>query len=92
MGQSPSLEASSHLASGEIPWILLNLKVHYCLHKCLPLTPSRARGVQSTTPLPKIHSNIIFPSTPMSSEWSLSLFFAGLRTKIYSIMERYVKY
>ena len=39
MGQSPSREANWFSASQEIPCILLNLKVHYCIHKCMPPVP-----------------------------------------------------
>jgi len=34
--QSPSWEANWFAASQEIPRILWNPKVHYCIHKCLP--------------------------------------------------------
>jgi len=39
MEQSPFSEANSHLASQEIPCLLWNLKVHYCVHKRPPLAP-----------------------------------------------------
>jgi hypothetical protein len=37
--QSPSWEANSHPPSQEIPSLLCNLKVHYSVHKSLPLDP-----------------------------------------------------
>jgi hypothetical protein len=37
--QSPPLEANGHSASQEVPCILSNLKVHYYVHKSLPLVP-----------------------------------------------------
>ena len=74
MEQSPSWEANWFLASQEIPRILWKPKVHYPIHKCPHLSLSRARSTQSMPPshFQKIHLNIIIPSTPGSSKWSLS--------------------
>jgi len=72
-------EANSHLASEEIPHFLWNLKVHCCVHKSLPLVPVliHVYSVHTFPPcIPKIHYNIMFLSTPRSSEWSLSLRFS----------------
>jgi hypothetical protein len=39
MEQSPSWEANSNLTSQEIPNLLWNPKVHYCIQKSPPLVP-----------------------------------------------------
>jgi hypothetical protein len=70
-----SWEANSHSASQKIPLLLWNLKVHYRLHKgqLLAHILSQINPVHTSHYLPKIHSNIIFPSTPRSSQVASSL-------------------
>jgi hypothetical protein len=67
-------KADSHSASQEIPRLLRNSKVHYRVHNNPPLVlvQNHMRPLYNFSHyFPKIHSNIIFPSTPRSSEWSL---------------------
>jgi len=74
MERSLSWEANSRSASQEIPRLLWNPEVNYCADKSPPLIPVLSQ-MHSVHTLPnyffKIHSNIILPFTPRSSEWSL---------------------
>jgi len=75
--QNPSWEANRFTASHEIPRILWNPKVHYRVYRSKPPVPQWARSIQSMPPshFLKIDLNIILPSTPGSSKWSLHLRF-----------------
>jgi len=78
MKQSLSWEANSHSESRNTH-PLWNPKVHYHVHKNLLLVPilSQMHSVHPSPPYsPNIHSNIIFPSMPMSSNWSFPLRFS----------------
>jgi hypothetical protein len=74
MGQSPSSEANSRSAS-QIPRVLCNAKVHYRVDNSPPPFPvlSKMNPFHIRKPnFLKVSFNIIFSSTPMSSEWSLT--------------------
>ena len=76
MVQSPSSETNWFAANQEISRILWNPKVHCRTHKRPPPVPilSQHNPVHiSTSHLLEIDPNIIHPSTPRSSQWSLSL-------------------
>jgi hypothetical protein len=69
-------EADSHSASQGISHLLLNTEVHYRVHKRPPLVPilRHMHPVNTFPPnFPMIHSNVILPFTPRSSEWSLPI-------------------
>jgi len=77
--QSPLWEADSHSACQEIPLLLWNPKVHFRVQKNQPSFSilSQMNPVRIFSPyFPKIHSNIIFPLTPRSSEWFLPFRFS----------------
>jgi len=76
MEQSPSWEANQFSASQEIPPILWNQKVHYCVFtRACHLSLSQINPVHAPIPCLKIHLNIILPSMPGSSMCSLSFRF-----------------
>jgi hypothetical protein len=81
MQQSPSWKANGFSASQKIPRMLRNPKVHYRIQKCpssVPI-PSQLNPFQTPTSQSlNIHLNNIFPSTPGSPKWSLSLRFPYL--------------
>jgi len=76
--QSPSWAADWLAASQEIPRISRNPNVHYRTHKRRPPVPILGQPNpvhMPTSHLLEIHPNIIPPSTPRSTQWSLSLRF-----------------
>jgi len=81
MEQSPLSETISHSASQKIARILWNPKVHYRVHNSSPLDPILSQ-IEQCHNFPsyfhKIRSNIILPSTPRSSKWSLPFRFYDL--------------
>jgi hypothetical protein len=73
MEQTSSLEANSHSASQEIPRLLWHPKVHYHVHKSLPLVPVLNHMLPVHTfsnYFPNIHSNTVFTFTLRSSAFS----------------------
>ena len=78
MEHSPSSEANCSLPSQEIPLIVRNPEVHYCVHKNLPLVPilSQIKPVHFPTfYFLKTHFNVILPSMRRSPTWSPCLRF-----------------
>jgi hypothetical protein len=71
--QSPSSEVNRSSASQEIPCILCNPKVYYCIHKRPPLVSSLSHISlvhTSRSHFLKIRFNIILPTTSRSFKWS----------------------
>jgi len=78
MEQSP-WKANSRSASQEIPSILCNQKVHFHVHRSLPLIPTFNQMNLVHTIIScffKIHSNIILQSKRRSFKWSVSFRFS----------------
>jgi hypothetical protein len=77
--ESPSTEGNSRFASQEILGLLCNPQFHYRVHNGIPLVPFLSQIYQFhtfPTYFSKLYSNIILPSTPTSSKWSLSFRFS----------------
>ena len=65
MEHSPSWEADSSSTNQEISLILLNFKLHYPLHKSLPLPPVVSHiNPFHAHPTHLFHFNIILPTKP----------------------------
>ena len=87
--QSPSGEANRFSASQEIPCISWNPKVHYCIHHCPTPVPNVSQHDPVDAPTShflKIHLNIIFPSMPGSSKWSLSVSYLYMHKAVFAIL------
>jgi len=101
MEQNPSWEADSHAASQEIPRLLWNPKVNYCVHKSPPLV-SILREMNPVYILPplffNIQSNVILPSTHslpsgfFPSGFRIKILYAFLMFPMRAETTRYTKY
>jgi len=74
MKYSAAWQANRFSASQEIPRILSNLKVQYCILTC-PYPEPALSSPCPTSHFLKMHLTIILPSPPPSSKWSLSFRF-----------------
>jgi hypothetical protein len=75
MVQDIILKAECQSDCQKISCFLMDPEVHYRVHKSTPLDPmlSQPNPVRPVDPyLPNVHLNAILPSTPRSSQWSLT--------------------
>ena len=79
--QSPSWEANRFAASQEIPHILWNPKIHYCIHKCPPLVPNMSHFDPVHTPHPTSWRFILILSSHLHLGLPSVLFPSGFPTK-----------
>jgi len=75
MEQNSSWEANSHLSSHGIPCLPLIPEVYYGLHLVPILSQMHPVHTSPAPYFPKVHSNIILPSTPRYSKWAVPLTF-----------------
>jgi hypothetical protein len=77
---SPPFEANRFAASQEIPRILWNPKVHYCIHKCPPHVPILSQ-LDPIPPHPISWRSILILSSHLSLGLPSGLFPTGVPTK-----------
>jgi hypothetical protein len=88
MEQSPSCEVKSHLACQEIPRLLCNPDVQYCVHKTPHLSLSRARCINSTNFQPISLRFILILPYLLRLDPPSSVLHSGFPTKILYVFLR----
>jgi len=86
----PSPEVDSRSSGQEIPRLLWNLKVHWCVQKCPPMDPILEPDRSSLTLLSLIFTLII--SSHLLLDLAISLFLPGFSTKIlHAVLSTYIR-